>query len=472
MIDRVQERMTLKHGLNSKFQKTIKRYHFDKDQQVKEAIKDNFKLRDNLLQKIQGNKNENEFEEEENDSDDSEIKVDNIKEGVEVQNGQKNLIVNFEEKNKITEKEPKDEKLGGVFSMPFMKAAEGNVDLQDRIEKLKNKFNDDEILDDIDNQDKSESEEEENINSENKLSKNEKNGKKSEKKAQIIKKDDLKKIKENTKKINELNEKNQKNPKIDIKFEPEQLQRMIDEEKINEDINEFNHFIVENDINKKEFLENEDKEQLDEIKKNNPEFMPGWGAWAGDDSKIKAQEFLKKKRYEEKIKRLKEQANEANENSFVKISKKDDKQFNQFLVQNLPNDMQTIKQFERYNKTLIGREVNSLNLYRKLIQPKIVNKIGQIINIKFIFFVVIIIFIFVINNHTLKIIIIIFHFNNVIIIIIVSVINIARVFFVIFFDFFVFFFFIENMKFFIDAHFNAIIIIIVIIIIIIIVIFR
>ena len=38
-IDRVQERMQLKHSLNSKFQKTIKRYHFDKDQQVKEAIK-------------------------------------------------------------------------------------------------------------------------------------------------------------------------------------------------------------------------------------------------------------------------------------------------------------------------------------------------------------------------------------------------------------------------------------------------
>ena len=34
-IDRVQERMQLKHSLNSKFQKTIKKYHFDKDHQVK-----------------------------------------------------------------------------------------------------------------------------------------------------------------------------------------------------------------------------------------------------------------------------------------------------------------------------------------------------------------------------------------------------------------------------------------------------
>ena len=34
-IDRVQERMQLKHSLNSKFQKTIKKYHFDRDQQIK-----------------------------------------------------------------------------------------------------------------------------------------------------------------------------------------------------------------------------------------------------------------------------------------------------------------------------------------------------------------------------------------------------------------------------------------------------
>ena len=155
---------------------------------------------------------------------------------------------------------------------------------------------------------------------------------------------------------------------------------MISEENINEDINTFNNFLIENDINKKEFLENENKEQLEEIKKNNPEFVPGWGSWAGDDNEIKVKEFLKKKRYEEKIKRLKEQANEGRDNKFVKISNQIDRNFSQFLVQELPNDMTNTEQFEKYNKTLIGREVNSLNLYKKLIQPKIVKKLGQIIN--------------------------------------------------------------------------------------------
>ena len=89
---------------------------------------------------------------------------------------------------------------------------------------------------------------------------------------------------------------------------------------------------------------------------------------------------MKKKRYEEKIKRLKEQADEGKNNSFVKVSNQFDNNFGQYLIQDLPNDMPNREIYERYNKTLIGREVNSLNLYKKLIQPKVVKKIGQIIN--------------------------------------------------------------------------------------------
>ena len=267
-----------------------------------------------------------------------------------------------------------------VFSMPFMQNAEGNLDIQNKIEKLKNKLNKIEELDDYDIKE----EEDENIKSESdndKNLKNEKNKKKQKsnqnQKVTTITKDSLKKINDETKKINQNNEKNKK---IDIKFDAETLQQMINEENINEDINAFNNFIVENDINKKEFLENENKEQLEEIKKKNPEFIPGWGTWAGDDNEIKAKEFLKKKRYEEKIKRLKEQVNEGKNNPFVKISNQIDNNYSQFLVNDLPPNIANRNQFEAYNNTLIGREVNSLNIYQKLIQPKVVKKIGQIIN--------------------------------------------------------------------------------------------
>ena len=384
-IDRVQERMQLKHSLNSKFQKTIKKYHFDKDQQVKEAIKDNFHLRDKLLEKIEGKENENDIEENEEIEEQEDYNEEKSKEGINEEEGQKVLLMNFEEqkeKNSGKKTIESDNKMG-VFSMPFMKNAQDNLDIQNKIEKLKNKLNNEEILDDYDKIEQEDIDENSSID-DNKINNNKKNKdmnkieNKKNKKQITITKDTIKKINENTKKINESNDNNKK---LNVKFDNETLQQMIDEENINEDINNFNQFLVENDENKKEFLENENKEQLEEIKKNNPEFMPGWGTWAGDDPTIQAKEFLRKKRYDEKIKRLKEQANEANTNKYVVVSNQVDSNFdNNYLVQDLPQDIKNSEQYQRYYNTLIGREVNSLNLYKKLIQPKIVKKIGQIIN--------------------------------------------------------------------------------------------
>ena len=384
-IDRVQERMQLKHSLNSKFQKTIKKYHFDKDQQVKEAIKDNFHLRDKLLEKIEGKENENDIEENEEIEEQEDYNEEKSKEGINEEEGQKVLLMNFEEqkeKNSGKKTIESDNKMG-VFSMPFMKNAQDNLDIQNKIEKLKNKLNNEEILDDYDKIEQEDIDENSSID-DNKINNNKKNKEinkienKKNKKQITITKDTIKKINENTKKINESNDNNKK---LNVKFDNETLQQMIDEENIKEDINNFNQFLVENDENKKEFLENENKEQLEEIKKNNPEFMPGWGTWAGDDPTIQAKEFLRKKRYDEKIKRLKEQANEGNTNRYVVVSNQVDNNFdNNYLVQDLPQDIKNSEQYQKYYNTLIGREVNSLNLYKKLIQPKIIKKIGQIIN--------------------------------------------------------------------------------------------
>ena len=383
-IDRVQERMQLKHSLNSKFQKTIKKYHFDKDQQVKEAIKDNFHLRDKLLEKIEGKENENEISENE-EIEQEEKNEENSEIGINEEGGKKVVVMNYEVQNKKNIKkinEDNNNKMG-VFSMPFMKNAQENLDIQNKIEKLKNKLNNEEILDDYDKIEEKDSDNDslndhnKNINESN-INKINKNENKKKMKPIIITKDTINKINENTKKINENND-NKK--KIDIKFDNETLQQMIDEENMSEDISMFNQFLVENDENKKEFLENENKEQLEEIKKNNPEFIPGWGTWAGEDPNIQAKEFLRKKRYNEKIRRLKEQANETNTNRFVVISNQVDNNFDtNYLVQDLPQETKNSEQFQKYYNTLIGREVNSLNLYRKLIQPKIIKKLGQIIN--------------------------------------------------------------------------------------------
>ena len=387
-MDRVQERMQLKHSLNSKFKKTIKKYHFDKDQQVKEAIKDNFHLRDKLLQKIEGKENENDIEENE-EEEQEESNEENFEEGINEKDGKKVITMNFEEKKekKKNKKVKETDNKMGVFSMPFMKNAQDNLDIQNKIEKLKNKLNNEDDLDDYDKK-----EQEANDSDDSSFNNNDNNNKKNinknnesnkidnkiNKKSTTITKDTIKKINENIKKINENNDGNKK---LDVKFDNETLQQMIDEENINEDINNFNQFLVENNENKKEFLENENKEQLEEIKKNNPEFMPGWGTWAGEDPTIQAKEFLRKKRYDERIKRLKEQANQSNINRYVVVSNQIDNNFdNNYLVQDLPQDIKNSEQYQRYYNTLIGREVNSLGLYKKLIQPKIIKKIGQIIN--------------------------------------------------------------------------------------------
>jgi len=45
----------------------------------------------------------------------------------------------------------------------------------------------------------------------------------------------------------------------------------------------------------------------------------------------------------------------------------------------LPRNIRTEVEFEKLNQVAIGTELNSLTTYKKLIQPSIVKKIGQII---------------------------------------------------------------------------------------------
>ena len=73
-MNRAKERMTLKHSINSKFLQTVKRYHIDKDKQGKENIKENYKIRDELLKKVKGENSDDEedYEYEENEEEKNE----------------------------------------------------------------------------------------------------------------------------------------------------------------------------------------------------------------------------------------------------------------------------------------------------------------------------------------------------------------------------------------------------------------
>ena len=49
------------------------------------------------------------------------------------------------------------------------------------------------------------------------------------------------------------------------------------------------------------------------------------------------------------------------------------------MVKELPYGVKSQEEYEKLNNTLFGREPNSLTKYKKLIQPQVVKKIGQII---------------------------------------------------------------------------------------------
>ena len=352
--NRIEERMNLKHSINSKFQKTVKRFNLQNDQQIKEAIKENFALRDKLLQKVKGEDeddedNEEEFEELESQEEEKEEQDDGV-------------VVDFEEKEKDQEEEDNNEiKDSGVFSMKFMKNAE-NSELQPKLKMLNDDIKiDEEFVEEEDDKDS---------DSEEKKKKSKPN------KAKQITSSDLAKISNDAKNL--LTNQDDKNVKINLNAED--LRKILNEENIEQDIDQFNQFLVENDTNKAEFLESENKAQIEKIKKENPDFIPGWGSWTGDSTQLKAKEFLQKKRYEAKIQRLHQQANEnVEKNPFVKVNNSFDKNFSNYLVKELPLNMANREQFELLNNNPIGREWNSLTTYKQIIQPKIVKKIGQII---------------------------------------------------------------------------------------------
>ena len=384
-MDRAKERMTLKHSINSKFLQTVKRYHIDKDKQGKENIKENYKIRDELMKKVKGENSESENENFDIENEENEESENNNN---EINDNNNNLIIDFGDKKKKNDNNNKENENidSGVFNMPFMKKAEKNQSLQEEINNIKNKMeNEDDYFEESEdsNSNSSSSENEKKEKKEEKKEKKEEKKEKEEFKIQKLKNitsSDLNKITTEAKNILNSYENKNESDNIKINLTPNELQKIINEDDIIADTEQFNKFIIENEENKKEFLENENKEKIEQIKKENPQFMSGWGSWAGDSKEIKTKEFLKKKRYENKIKRLYEISNnESEKNPFVKINKSFDKNFSNYLVKELPKNIQSREQFEKLNSNAIGREWNTLTMYKKMIQPKIISKIGQII---------------------------------------------------------------------------------------------
>jgi len=370
-MDRIKERIELKHSFNSKFNKTVKRYNLQNDLNVKEAIKENLKLRDELLKKIKGRENsddenseneENEDEKGDGPSDD-EAELENEEGKEEEKIKKENLLIDFDEEELENKKNGKNKKnnvntqKSGVWAMKFMD--------KQKDEELRNKIQN--VLEQVDSEsfDLEESDEEDLKNkkylnkkaTENKINKknndiNENsiafaaeniNGKSARRKNNIeADENDKENANDNNNNKNakskskityeilrELNDdaeaamKDAKKPALTN----EELKKIVEIEEIKQDEELFNKFLVANETNKKEFLEKPKEKMAD-----NPNFLSGWNSWAGDSKEIQAKEFLRKKRYQQmQHKKNATSVEDPKANPYVKINNQFDKKVMSFL---------------------------------------------------------------------------------------------------------------------------------------------
>lgn len=359
-MDRIKERIELKHSFNSKFNKTVKRYNLQNDLNVKEAIKENLKLRDELMKKIQGKENSdeensdslNEEDEDNEDYEDNEIS-ESEEEKAEEPIKKENLLIDFEEEdtNKINGKIKKSNnntEKSGVWAMKFMD--------KKKDDELRNKIQN--VLEQVDSEsfDLEDSDEEEYKNKKFKNQKEEKNdankdhsntfaenknGKSARRKNNLDADENNNKDANNNnnnnskskskitneilKELNDDAEATMKNGKKSA-LTNEELKKIVEIEEIKQDEELFNKFLITNETNKKEFLE-KPKEKLED----NPNFLSGWNTWAGDSKEIQAKEFLRKKRYQQ-IQQKKNAAaiEDPKANPYVKINNQFDKKVIRF----------------------------------------------------------------------------------------------------------------------------------------------
>jgi len=393
MDRRIDERISLKHSVN-KFNKTVKRYNMLYDPNIKESLMENYKKRDKLMEKAVNPNIEDEDDEEsegsyeegeegmsedEDQNEDVEESEDNgDEEGEETNERSKekidysNILLDFdEEKDKGKEK-----KKGGILDMNFMKA---KVDINSNF--LKSNESIQQMRNKLTTTDKDKNEPvpvkkplHSNKNEENLVMPSMKKSKESKEllgTSEVVPKNVPKVLTQ--KMIKELTGDDEK--EVTQKYNISLPDNVVQDLQTKED-DYTNHFLVANDQNKKEFI----KETYDEIlEQNKQDFLQGWGSWTGDSKAVKTKEYLKKKRLQEIQERKAIQQFSSIENPTVKVTNQVDKKFTNYLVNELPYNINSKEQFEKLNSTALGPERNSLSTYKQITQPKVVKFIGKVI---------------------------------------------------------------------------------------------
>lgn len=102
-------------------------------------------------------------------------------------------------------------------------------------------------------------------------------------------------------------------------------------------------------------------------------FLPGWGSWGGPSIKNS-----KRKRRRFFIKPLEEQT-KKNTLGNVILNEEKDKKASEHQVSHLPFPFSNVKQFESYIRQPVGHTWNPQSSFQNLIAPKVITKMGKII---------------------------------------------------------------------------------------------
>ncbi|KAM3139952.1 hypothetical protein pb186bvf_007983 [Paramecium bursaria] len=183
--------------------------------------------------------------------------------------------------------------------------------------------------------------------------------------------------------IDGLNIKNLKakyEKKLDKNLVTKDLKKLhlTDDEIIKTNLENFNLAIDENE-NEEAFIDDKIKDYEEQVPKEQQP-LKGWGSWSGfgiKERKPPSQEQLLKKKIQ-KIKEVQKKRQDAKLDNVI-ISEKKSTQFQKYLVDRLPYEYQSAKQFDQVQGQLLGPEWNSMMCHDQLVKPKVKTGAGSII---------------------------------------------------------------------------------------------
>ncbi|KAJ3399341.1 hypothetical protein HDU80_008029 [Chytriomyces hyalinus] len=132
-----------------------------------------------------------------------------------------------------------------------------------------------------------------------------------------------------------------------------------------------------NDNVANDFEEEKSKITASDAPKVVDETLPGWGNWAGDGMKVKKNVFVKVVKTGDTVEASKRKDAKLKD---VIINERRMKKANKYLANDLPFGFESREQYEQAIRMPLGVEWNTTSSHSKLVAPKVVTRMGTIIN--------------------------------------------------------------------------------------------